>query len=452
MLFPPRFLPRSITAQVAILVAAAVFLGDVLTGGFLPLLQGTASPSRIATRIATVTQLAQSARSPAEMGDLLAIARRSGIFVRQVPLAQLAPVPANARDRSLFVRLIIADLKLRWGIFPLPKLVIPERFANGIIVPFSNGTVLAFEAGAADITLLKMWGLATLELMIVSLFIALAAVYVIRWITSPLSFIASTARAFGHSPTHDDALPETGPTEIVQVAQAFNDMRSRIRALVDARARMLAAISHDLRTPLTRLQLRAERVADTEARNGMSRDIGLIDELLGETLTYLREGVLTESVQRTDLPSLLQTICSEFTDVGHSVSYEGPHRMVFACRRRALARAVRNIVDNGVKHGSSVTVKLHTPPGYPVQPGGLVQMDICDDGPGIAAPIRNQVFEPFFKGDGARTSSVRGGFGLGLSIARDIIRDHGGEIELLDGTAKGLTVRISLTEMSLNNT
>jgi signal transduction histidine kinase len=350
MRFATRWAPRSITTQIAILVVLAVFLGDLLSSGFVLLLQASPfSADRIANRIGLVA------------------------------------------------------------------------------------------------------GLTVLALMIVSLFVALVAVYAIRSITAPLSFMAAATRAFGHSPASNEAaLPERGPSEIAQVARALNEMRNRIRALLDDRTRMLAAISHDLRTPLTRLRLRAERVGDAEARDGMLRDVALIDELLGETLVYLREGVRSESLQRTDLPSLLQTICAEFSDVGHRVSYCGPQRLAFACRPRALARAVRNVVDNGVKHGSEVVVKLAAPS----EREGLVHVDVSDNGPGIDAALRGAVFEPFFKADGAR-APARGGFGLGLSIARDIVRDHGGSIELLDGAPNGLRVRIALpaaAATSLNDT
>jgi signal transduction histidine kinase len=215
-------------------------------------------------------------------------------------------------------------------------------------------------------------------------------------------------------------------------------MRRRIQNLADDRTRMLAAISHDLRTPLARLQLRAERLPDTSASDGMLRDIAIVNDMLGETLAYLRESGSSEPIYRVDLPSLLQTICAEFTDIGNSVSYEGPGRYTFACRARALTRAITNVIDNGTKYGSSVTVALQS-----CSPTA-VRIEISDDGPGIAPELLDKVFEPFFKADNARQSSARPGFGLGLSIAREIVRGHAGEIELLPHTPHGLTVRVSL--------
>ena len=233
-------------------------------------------------------------------------------------------------------------------------------------------------------------------------------------------------------------LRENGPREIAQVAAALNEMRRRIQALVDERTRTLAAISHDLRTPLARLGLRAERASDPTLRGSMLRDIALLDGMLDEALAYLREGGSPEPIHRVDLPSLLQTICAEFTDVGNTVSYEGPGRLTFACRQRALTRAITNVIENGTKHGSSVTVTLH------VTEADGIRIDISDDGPGIPKELMERVFEPFFKADPTRSSSRRTGFGLGLSIARDIVRSHDGEIELLDHTSRGATFQITL--------
>lgn len=275
-------------------------------------------------------------------------------------------------------------------------------------------------------------------LAVIVFIILFLSVYAVRWITSPLSSIAAAARSFGRSSAEHGTLSTTGPREIAQVAEALNDMRKRVRSLVDERTQMLVAISHDLRTPLTRLRLRAERLDDANLRIAMLQDIAMVNDMLGETLAYLREGGPLEPVHLVDLPSLLQTICAQFADVGHAVSYAGPDRFAFACRAHALSCAVTNVVDNGTKHGDTVELALR------VLDDGTAEIDVSDDGPGIRPSLRDKVFEPFFKGDGARPSSGRGGFGLGLSIARDIVRRDGGTIALLDRAPRGLTVRLSV--------
>jgi len=201
---------------------------------------------------------------------------------------------------------------------------------------------------------------------------------------------------------------------------------------------MLAAISHDLRTPLTRLRLRAERLVDPAQREGQLHEIARITHMLDETLNYLRNDVRSEGLSRVDLPSLLQTVCAEFADVGHNVTYVGPPRLTCRCRPNVLVRAISNIVDNATKHGTVVTVSVRLPD------GDDVEIDFADNGPGIAPELHERVFDPFFKGDAARSAGARSGFGLGLSIARDVVKSHGGGIELVDRAPHGLIVRVRL--------
>ncbi|WP_456855843.1 sensor histidine kinase [Bradyrhizobium sp. USDA 4501] len=198
---------------------------------------------------------------------------------------------------------------------------------------------------------------------------------------------------------------------------------------------MLAAISHDLRTPLTRLRLRTERVGDDTLRPAMLGDIAKMTRMINETLEYLREDARSEAASFIDLPSFLQTICSDFADMGHAVSYAGPARLPYACRPRALSRAATKIVENAVKHGSKVAVTLR-----PME-AGHIEIEVADDGPGIPPALHDKVFEPFFKADSARQE---GGFGLGLSIAQDIAKRHGGSIALSLREPSGLLVSMLL--------
>jgi signal transduction histidine kinase len=238
---------------------------------------------------------------------------------------------------------------------------------------------------------------------------------------------------------HPIVAPAVVALTIVAIVALSREMRTRIRTLLDDRTRLLAAISHDLRTPLTRLRLRAERTAP-EARDGMLRDIDRIGRLLDETLEYLRSDLRAERFERTDLASLVQTICAEFADVGYAVSYEGPSRLAWMCRPSALARAVTNIIDNATKHGTSVGIALHVG-------NDAVHIDVCDDGQGIPISLHAKVFEPFFKIEAPAASVDPVGFGLGLAIARDVVKGHGGVIELRNRPFGGLLVRLSLPRL-----
>ncbi len=439
-----RLAPRSITAQITGIMVAAVVVGvglasavllylfyDWQTGANMELVAATR-----AARIAAIVRNAEAAQSQEELAKIVSGHRWPSMDVEEMPLQGLDAKPNREPRNPAYLQSIKSMLEEAWGIVPLANM--PSSDMNDqVAVKVNKDTVLIFDASPHaplhSIVLIQ----STCALAIITFIILFLSLYAVRWITSPLSSIASAARSFGHSSAEEDALDTNGPREIAQVAEALNDMRKRVRTLVNERTQMLAAISHDLRTPLTRLRLRTERLSDANLSESMLRDIATINDMLGETLAYLREGGRSEPVQLVDLPSMLQTICAEFTDVGFDVSYEGPDRLVFVCRPDALTRAVTNIVDNATKHGTAATVALR------VAEDMKVRIEISDDGPGIPEPLRRKVFEPFFKGDSARSSSGRG-FGLGLSIARDIVRRHDGEIDLLDNVPSGLKVRLTM--------
>jgi signal transduction histidine kinase len=259
----------------------------------------------------------------------------------------------------------------------------------------------------------------------------IVSVWTERQVTGPLRRFAAAARRFGQA--EEAALPVEGPAEIRDLVDAFDEMRARIRTLLGERTRMLAEVSHDLRTPLTRMRLRAEAVTDPALRAGFLADIARIDALLTEALAFARGEAEGEQAATIDLPSLLQTLCDDFADVGHKVAYEGPDRLTLRARPEALNRAVANLVDNAVKFAEHVRVRLEA------LPDGGARIEVMDDGPGIPAHERAGLFQPYRTGRRAR-----GGFGLGLAIVADIVRSHGGETELDDSELGGLLARITL--------
>jgi signal transduction histidine kinase len=432
--------PRSITTQITGLVAVSVLLGMMLTIGIVVFLFGATppkdSPAAVMSRIADVTRLIRAAKSPAEADIVLSAARTSGVRVDRVALSELKSEPrdANSPLQSWPFR---SQLHAEPGIDVLQGFRHADGPEQQVVVKLDDGYALIFDATIGTSLWWFFFTPTAMMLMIVLIFVLLISLYAVRWIIAPLAAVAQAALSFGRSPQDNQIIRRAGPREITQVADALNEMRSRIRALLDDRTRMLAAISHDLRTPFTRLRLRAERVAEQDLREGMLGDITKVSRMLDETLDYLREEGKSEAMSRLDLPSLLQTICSEFADVGHHVSYVGPPRCAWSGRPRALTRAVTNIVENGIKHGNKVTVSLR--PG--TQKG--IEIEVSDDGPGIPETFRHKVFEPFFKGDSARRQDGDG-FGLGLSIAQDIVKRHGGTIDLLARDPVGLSVLIVL--------
>jgi signal transduction histidine kinase len=440
--FLRRLIPATITAQITSLVIAAVLLGVGLASAvlFYLIYEGQTGPNaeawaaNRAAHVAAVVREAEAVKSTMDLEQVLKRAQGHGIDVRTIPISQTNP--RGEAENSSFMRAVDTNLRETWGISPLF-----EAHGNYLAVKIGSDSALRFKIFSHGNLHNIVLGQTICALAIITFIILFLSIYAVRWVTRPLSSIASAARSFGHVGAEEDVLLAGGPLEIAQVSEALNDMRKRVRTLVDERTHMLVAISHDLRTPLTRLRLRAERLSEEVLRENMLSDIATVNDMLGETLMYLRDGGRSEPAQLVDLPSLLQTICAQFSDVGQDVVYQGPNRQTFACRAQALMRAVTNVVDNGTKHGSSVTVALSVE-------DRLVHIEVTDDGPGIPASLRSDVFEPFFKGDIARSPQGRPGFGLGLSIARDIVRRHGGEIELLDSAPRGLKVRLSIKEIA----
>ena len=265
--------------------------------------------------------------------------------------------------------------------------------------------------------------------------ILILSFFAIWTITNPLRRIAAAAmRAdISSGPT---LFPERGSVEIVALARALNGMQSRISSMVEARTTMLRGISHDLRTPLTRLRLRADRVDDGDVRDGLLADIGRIDQLLNESLSFLRDSHKNEETERVDLASVVKTVCDEFADTGHNISYTGPDRLIMRFRPVAMTRAMTNLCENATKFGTQVEVSLTVESSF-------VIIEVADNGPGIPREHLQRVMEPFYKVDAARSGTDRG-FGLGLSIVREIVQGHQGRLELLDRQPTGLRARIEL--------
>jgi len=270
------------------------------------------------------------------------------------------------------------------------------------------------------------------------LFLATISIALFVWtalrIVAPLTRFSAAVENFGLA-GQAQLLTEEGPAEIRLAAAAFNRMSDRIVRLIDDRTQMMMAISHDLRTPLTRLRLRAEEVTSEDARRGILRDIELMEASISEAVTNLRHVSAREARVRADLPSLLESICSDFADAGFAIDYVGPAKLAVTIRPQALARAVTNLVQNATKYGTRVVVRLQ-------QEGKTAVIDVEDDGPGIRDSEKLAVLEPFYRSDPARRDP--GGFGLGLAIAFEVARDHGGILTLHDCEPHGLRARLRL--------
>ena len=206
--------------------------------------------------------------------------------------------------------------------------------------------------------------------------------------------------------------------------------------MVDDRTQMLAAISHDLRTPLTRLRLRAGRLTDAELRKGIESDLEEMEQMIDGTLAFLRDDTRTEEIGQVDLAAILLTLADDAADSGQDVSIETPRQLIVSGRHLALKRALGNLIQNAIKHGGRARVTA-------VRDGRLLRISIEDDGPGIPSDQLEAVFEPFYRLDPSRGRNT-GGHGLGLTVARSIIRAHGGDVVLANRSPHGLEARVTL--------
>lgn len=272
-----------------------------------------------------------------------------------------------------------------------------------------------------------------------ALSILLVSILVARRVSGSLGRFAAATERFGRD-IGAAALEEAGPAEVRAVLRGFNLMQARLRRFVDDRTSMLAAISHDLMTPISRLRLRAEALPAGDERTRMLADLALMDRMVAATLDFARDDVAAEKRQRLDLASLVQAICDECgvddSDGAERARYLGPDYLEVVAAPLALSRAVRNVVENAIKYGGRAEVAL-----------GLgsagAEIAVCDAGAGIPEAELERVFEPFYRLDRARSSDA-GGSGLGLAIARNALRAHGGEITLENRVGGGLRATLAL--------
>lgn len=275
--------------------------------------------------------------------------------------------------------------------------------------------------------------LLTLAVLLVSV-IALA-VLTVRWIVGPLRTLRQAAEALGRD-IQRSPLPESGPVEVAETARAFNTMQRRIRSYIEDRASILAAVSHDLKTPLTRLRLRADLLEDDALRERIQTDLDDMESMVGTTLDFMRSSEIREDSQRLDLMALLEGIRDDAHDAGWDVTVSGTVESPLTARPLALKRCLTNLVENGVRYGDSVEITAH-------DDGSQIRIDVVDNGPGIPETMMDKVFDPFFRIEGSRSRHT-GGTGLGLGIARNIARSHGGELRLRNRDGGGLQAQLIL--------
>lgn len=266
--------------------------------------------------------------------------------------------------------------------------------------------------------------------------IAVVTAWAVRRMTAPLGALAAAAERLGRD-VDAPPLSDAGSVEMRRASHAFNTMQERLRRLVENRTQMLAAISHDLRTQLTLLRLRAETVDTADERDRMLATITEMEGMLTATLSFARDEAASEPRRRSDLGALLASVVDDMADAGLQVTMEpGPEGTIVECKPGALRRAMLNLIDNAVKYGGGARAMLGATP-------DAIEITVEDCGPGIPEDQLARVFQPFYRLEDSRSRDT-GGIGLGLAITASIVEAHGGELRLANRHTGGLRATIML--------
>ncbi|CAH0218496.1 sensor histidine kinase [Pseudomonas brassicacearum] len=286
----------------------------------------------------------------------------------------------------------------------------------------------------------RSWGLEEWERSLIMLALILVSTIIValiatRHLAAPLERFAEGARRFGVD-HQAPPIPVIGPHEIRQAILAFNAMQAQLKHFLQDRTQMLAAISHDLRAPLTRMRLRGEFIEDAEQQSRLFRDVDEMQAMINSALEFFRDDARLEHATAFDLAELLHTIVDDLKDAGTDIGFDDAQRLVYVGRPIGIKRALVNLIDNAIKYAGAPTVRLEAN-------ANRVDIRILDRGPGIAAQHLEQVFTPFFRIEGSRNKHT-GGVGLGLSAARATVLEHGGTLTLRNRRGGGLEARVSL--------
>ncbi|HEV7254955.1 MAG TPA: ATP-binding protein [Mesorhizobium sp.] len=443
-----RLLPKSLGGQLA-----ALLIAGLLSAHLVSLLVFSGERSRaveaaarfgVVERIAALVEVIDDA-SP-ELGERLA----GALSTRRTRLAldaqsSLAPDGMTAAELNfagqLAEELSLGDRRARvrftQGAPPEPERASRRRrtITNvAISIPLSDGRWL--NAASSFRTPRVDWSWPWLVSLAVSAATTLAVVALaVGRITRPMRALALAAEQVGRGEA-TAPVPPRGPAELRTTVEAFNAMQARLSRFVRDRTRMVAAISHDLRTPITSLRLRAEFIEDEELKGDVIRTLDEMQAMANAVLAFAREEGSGEETRSVDLAALLEGLAEDHAALGHDVAYVGPERLAWRCRPLSLKRAVGNLVENAVRYAGSARVTLS-------QSGAEALIGVEDGGPGIPDARVEEVFEPFVRLETSRSRET-GGVGLGLSIARSIIRAHGGELTLTNKGEGGLKATATL--------
>ena len=440
-----RFWPRSLAAQMAALIAVALFVAQAIN-------LTMALRERAAFRLAAATRpvavrIADALEREARGGRELASDRGR---IRRLPANPVPPHATRKPEVALELRRQLQEVGVAVGRIDTGLESRSDEGPVGREEVFAPGnrrssqlTIAVEQPGRGWLVARVGWPNPGPRLVIALLvqtlilygIVLLPVLWIARRISRPLRALTTAAAAFDPHAVAEP-LREGGPADLRQLIAAFNALRLRVTGMLDEKNRMLGAIGHDLRTPLAALRVRIESVEDDHDRARMADTIEEMNRTLDDILSLARIGRPSEPPTEVDLAALVDAVVEDFRDLGRDVTFADPQRITVRLRPNLMRRAVRNLIENAVKYGGGAAVRLAPDPRH-------VVIVVADDGPGIPPDRLAAVLEPFTRLEESRNRDT-GGIGLGLALARSIVRDAGGELELVNRPGGGLDASIRL--------
>jgi len=460
-----RLLPKSLFGRLVVVLLGGLVLAQLATA-YLNLTERDqllyrAGGMRLAQQISDIVKLLDSL-PPGERRKVVAVfnAPPLAVSLDRAPLATPAAGEGADFRHSMFAtvlryalgesaRIVVTRAESAPRFDPPPMPMMPHgKWGSGgrgpgyvaggafftVQVALQDGSWVTFDSHVSPQEAALPLRVALTLLVLLGSVVVLSLVAV-RWVTGPLSSLATAAEKLGED-INRPPLPEAGPVEVRRAAKAFNTMQQRLSRFISDRTRVLTAMSHDLKTPITRMRLRTEMLEDETVRTKFTRDLEEMESMVTQTLEFMHDTGAREPVQRVDIMALIESLQDDYRDTGRPVEIEGSTVHSYSGRPLALRRCLTNLVENAIRYGERATVK--------VEDGARgITVRILDEGPGIPESELDQAFEPFFRGEASRSRET-GGTGLGLGIARNIARAHGGDLVLKNRAGGGLEAILSL--------
>lgn len=461
-----RLIPASLFGRTLVVLAVGLLVAQAASLVLNLFDRGSAVYRLAAVQIAA--RIAQNARilnhlPPAERSKVVESidGQHLRVFLRERPAPTSEGFEEHDRYESAFLEMVRTQIGARWPASveitsqPRPRRVsgevsaatpfeiwlaknfyylLPDTFSIVAQVGLEDGTVAVFSAVVPQEPLSRLESLVPQLLLLVGVCFTLAALLVYMT-TRSLNRLARAADAIGDAPD-GPSIEEGGPEEIRRVIIAFNRMQRRVRDYLLERTRLLGAISHDLKTPITRLRLRAEMLSDREAGTRMQRDLDEMEAMVGSTLEFFR-GLGVEPQRRPiDIGAMIESVAEDRRYIGQVLGVHGAARAPYSGHPQSLRRCLENLIENAMRYAGSADIEIDDSP-------SRLRIAVRDRGSGIPEEELVRVFEPYYRLEPSRNLGS-GGIGLGLSIARNIARWHGGEIELQNAPEGGLIAAIIL--------